>query len=48
MQPTLEPLGIELQLWSAVQSLRGDVDASEYKHVALGYTTLSVAQHRIA
>ena len=36
MQPTLEPLGIEPQLWSAADTLRGNVDASEYKHVVLG------------
>jgi len=31
-----EPLGIETQLWSAADILRGNVDASEYKHVVLG------------
>ena len=36
MQPTIEPLGIEPQLWSAADTLRGNVDASEYKHVVLG------------
>ena len=36
MQPTLGPLGIEPQLWSAADTLRGNVDASEYKHVVLG------------
>ena len=36
MQPTLEPLGIESTLWSAADTLRGNVDASEYKHVVLG------------
>ncbi len=36
VQPTLEPLGIETQLWSAADTLRGNVDASEYKHVVLG------------
>ena len=30
------PLGIEAQLWSAADTLRGNVDASEYKHVVLG------------
>lgn len=36
VQPTLEPLGIETQLWSAADTLRGNVDAAEYKHVVLG------------
>jgi len=36
MQPSIEPLGIEPQLWSAADTLRGNVDASEYKHVVLG------------
>ena len=36
MQQTGEPLGIETQLWSAADTLRGNVDASEYKHVVLG------------
>ena len=36
MQQTEEPLGIETQLWSAADTLRGNVDASEYKHVVLG------------
>ncbi len=36
MQQTSEPLGIETQLWSAADTLRGNVDASEYKHVVLG------------
>jgi type I restriction enzyme M protein len=36
MQPSLEPLGIEPQLWTAADTLRGNVDASEYKHVVLG------------
>ena len=36
MQQTDEPLGIETQLWSAADTLRGNVDASEYKHVVLG------------
>jgi type I restriction enzyme M protein len=33
---TTEPLGIETQLWSAADTLRGNVDAAEYKHVVLG------------
>ena len=33
---TAQPLGIEAQLWSAADTLRGNVDASEYKHVVLG------------
>ena len=36
MQQTGEPLGIETQLWPAADTLRGNVDASEYKHVVLG------------
>ena len=48
MQPALESLGIEPQLWSAADTLSGNVDASEYKHVVLGYTTFSIAQHRFA
>ena len=36
MQKTGEPLGIETQLWSTADTLRGNVDASEYKHVVLG------------
>jgi len=36
VQQTGEPLGIETQLWSAADTLRGNVDASEYKHVVLG------------
>ena len=36
MQQTGEPLGIETQLWSCADTLRGNVDASEYKHVVLG------------
>ena len=36
MQQTSDPLGIETQLWSAADTLRGNVDASEYKHVVLG------------
>ena len=31
-----QPLGIETQLWSAADTLRGNVDAAEYKHVVLG------------
>ncbi len=30
------PIGFEAQLWSAADTLRGNVDASEYKHVVLG------------
>ena len=33
---TDQPLGIESQLWAAADKLRGSMDASEYKHVALG------------
>jgi type I restriction enzyme M protein len=36
VQQTGEPLGIEKQLWSAADTLRGNVDASEYKHIVLG------------
>ena len=31
-----QPLGIETQLWQAADTLRGSMDASEYKHVVLG------------
>ena len=44
MQSPLIPLGIESQFWSAADTLRGNVDASKYKHVVLRYTTPSVAQ----
>jgi len=29
-------LGFENQMWAAADKLRGHMDASEYKHVALG------------
>ena len=31
-----EPLGMEKDLWAAADAMRGGMDASEYKHVALG------------
>ncbi|WP_031484910.1 class I SAM-dependent DNA methyltransferase [Maridesulfovibrio frigidus] len=31
-----DPLGIENDLWAAADAMRGGMDASEYKHVALG------------
>lgn len=34
------PLGIENQLWAAANTLRGSVDAAEYKHVVLGLVFL--------
>ena len=36
MQPTLEPLGIESTPWAAADTLRRNVDTSEYEHVVLG------------
>ncbi len=34
--PSAAPLGIEDTLWKAADQLRGNMDASEYKHVVLG------------
>lgn len=31
-----EPLGMEKDLWAAADAMRGGMDASEYKHIALG------------
>lgn len=36
MSTNQDPLGLETQLWAAADGLRGNVDASEYKHVVLG------------
>ena len=36
MSTNRDPLGLETQLWAAADGLRGNVDASEYKHVVLG------------
>lgn len=33
---TAANLGFEGQLWKAADGLRGNMDAAEYKHVALG------------
>jgi type I restriction enzyme M protein len=48
MQQTSEPLGIESQLWSAADTLRGNVDASEYKHVVLGLLFLKYISNAFA
>ncbi|MDR0994416.1 MAG: type I restriction-modification system subunit M N-terminal domain-containing protein, partial [Verrucomicrobiota bacterium] len=29
-------IGFEQQIWAAANALRGNMDASEYKHVVLG------------
>jgi type I restriction enzyme M protein len=36
LKSSIQPLGIEAQLWAAADRLRGNVDAAEYKHVVLG------------
>jgi len=35
-QTTSANLGFEAQLWAAANTLRGSMDAAEYKHVVLG------------
>jgi hypothetical protein len=32
-------IGFEQQIWKAADILRGNIDASEYKHVILGLVT---------
>jgi type I restriction-modification system DNA methylase subunit len=34
-------LDIERQLWGTADKLRGHMDAAEYKHVVLGYTSFA-------
>ena len=46
------PLGIEDTLWKAADQLRGNMDASEYKHVVLGliflkYISDAFEEHRV-
>ena len=39
-------LGIEQKLWAAADKMRGSIDASEYKHVALGMLFLKYISDR--
>ena len=47
-QQAKEPLGSETQLLSAADTLRGNVDASESKHVVLGLLFLKYISRAIA
>ena len=37
-------IGFEQQIWDAADILRGNMDASEYKHVVLGLIFLNIFQ----
>lgn len=43
-----DPLGIEATLWDAANKLRGNMDAAEYKHVALGLIFLKYVSDAFA
>ena len=47
MSTNQDPLGLETQLWAAADGLRGNVDASEYKHVVLGLLFLKYISDRL-
>ncbi|GHU69409.1 hypothetical protein FACS1894184_13420 [Clostridia bacterium] len=37
-------VGFEQQIWAAADILRGNMDAAEYKHVALGLIFFNISQ----
>ena len=39
-------IGFEKQIWNAACILRGNIDASEYKHVVLGLIFLKYIFHK--
>lgn len=45
-EKTTAGIGFEQQIWAAADILRGNIDASEYKHVVLGliFRWQSIAQ----
>jgi type I restriction enzyme M protein len=52
VQPLKAANGFEATLWASADKLRGNMDAAEYKHVALGliflkYISESVREHHI-
>src|ERR1700736_1360148 len=46
VQDSAAKLGFEAKLWQAADALRGNMDAAEYKHVALGLIFLKYISDR--